>query len=60
MNRFLIFWLILTVCIYAYRYVFGKNERRIARVQGKNLVVSIGISGVIIGVLYFLNNVQGI
>jgi len=58
--RFLIIWSILTVCIYAYRYLFGKNERRIARVQIKNVVVSLVLSGVIIGALYFLNNLQGI
>ena len=58
--RFLIVWLILTACIYAYKYVFGKNERRMTRAQIKNVVVSLIISSAIIGALYFLNNLQGI
>jgi len=58
--RFLIIWMILAAGIYAYRYVFKKDERRFARVQIKNVVVSLALSGVIVGVLYLLNNLQGI
>ena len=60
MTRFLIVWIVLAVCIYAYRYLFGKEERRITRVQIKNAGVSLAISGVVIGFLFLLNNIQGV
>lgn len=60
MIRFFLIWLAMTALIYVYRYLFSKGERKITRVQVKNIVVSMMISSSVVGVLFLLNNIQGL
>lgn len=60
MIRFLFIWVVMTALIYVYRYLFTKSERKVTRVQMKNILVSMLISSAVVGVLYLFNNIQGL
>lgn len=60
MTRFFIVWIIFAIFIYVYRYVLGKKEKLVTRIQVKSICVSLMISGVVVGFLFLLNNIQGV
>lgn len=60
MIRFFVIWIFLTICVFVYRYIFGNKERKITNIQVKNICVSMLLSGGIVVILYYLNQIQGL
>lgn len=58
--RFLFLWIFFTSVIYAFRYIFNKEEKEVISVIIKRLMFAGFISTLIICGLYVLNNISGL
>lgn len=60
MVRYIFVWLVIAAVIYGFRYLITQNEEKELRKTGNRVFVSCSIAGVIVLIMYFLNNIQGI
>jgi hypothetical protein len=60
MIRLILLWLLITVVSYVLKYVFSKEEVISFKILLKRILFCGIISTVLVSLIYFLNNIQGV
>lgn len=60
MTKYVLVWLVIAAIVYFFSYIAKKQERKLAGTQVKRFAVSGSVSLILMIMLYFFNNLQGI